>query len=610
MATLLIACSSTLCPYAKGGTTLFGLTYSYGTSGSNDGLISGITDNVQSGRSVSYTYDSLARLSTALTSGSSSYPQWGLQWTYDRYANRTQQQVTNGSGPSNLVTVSATTNQLMGSPYAYDLSGNMTNDGFNTLVYDAENRATSATNSSSSGAYTYDGNGLRVTKCVASCTSSTRYIFSGSKVIAEYASTASPSAPTIEYIYAGTTLIASEDNTSTYRFYQRDHLSNRVVTDINGNVLEQLGHYPYGESWYNSSGDKLLFTSYERDAESGNDYAQARYYVSRLGRFSSVDPLSGSTSDPQSLNRYVYVRDNPTVLVDPSGACGELIETRRRKLHEELEFGGMLLLPSELKKAIYAALAQDPYDDPIVDCIEGGGGGEGGGTGISASDITPPDLGPDPSPDPCAGDPTCGGIISQQPPPLPPGPTTTIYVNASLTPDLEFLNVSFGGTLQFSGGGGPLKNPCGVNTVLTASTELQQQQIRLAGIAVAEVSIANSGDVNGFNLVVGLSPINISDVTLPAGGSVLADFNGRSLAVAAPFGNITLNDPTSSWGASISALTFSSGSITGLSGSATYNGYPIPFTAGAVQKSLNGNSSLLNALGALAKILGKCLGKG
>ena len=283
------------------------------------------------------------RLSTALTSGSSSYPQWGLKWTYDRYANRTAQTITAGSNvPANSVTVNAATNQITGSPYAYDASGNMTNDGLNTLVYDAENRATIATNSGSSGTYTYDGRGLRVSKCVATCTSSTRYIFSGAKVIAEYSASASPSAPNIEYIYAGTTLIASEDNTGTYRFYQRDHLSNRLVTGLSGNILEQLGHYPYGESWYNATNDKLLFTTYERDAESGNDYAQARYYVSRLGRFSSVDPLAGSTSDPQSLNRYVYAHDLPVFLVDPSGQDPCIpIDARHRRRGEVQYFGGM-----------------------------------------------------------------------------------------------------------------------------------------------------------------------------------------------------------------------------------------------------------------------------
>ena len=64
------------------------------------------------------------------------------------------------------------------------------------------------------------------------------------------------------------------------------------------------------------------FTSYERDAESGLDFAQARYYAPPRGRFLSVDPQSASAraADPQSWNRYTYVGNRPTVFVDPSGA--------------------------------------------------------------------------------------------------------------------------------------------------------------------------------------------------------------------------------------------------------------------------------------------------
>ena len=205
--------------YAKSGTTLFGLTYSHGSSGSNDGLISGITDNVQGGRSTSYTYDSLARLSTALTTGSTAYPQWGLQWTYDRYANRTTQTVTAGTAPSNPVTVSSSTNQLTGpAAYAYDASGNMTNDGSNTLVYDGENRATNATNTGASGTYTYDGRGFRVKKVAGSTT--TVYVFAGSRVIAEYDNGAAPTAPSREYLYSGTTLLAKIDSTGTHYYHQ------------------------------------------------------------------------------------------------------------------------------------------------------------------------------------------------------------------------------------------------------------------------------------------------------------------------------------------------------------------------------------------------------
>jgi RHS repeat-associated protein len=379
--------------YAKSGTSLFALAYSYGTSGSNDGLTSSITDSVQPGRSVSYTYDSLARLSTALTTGSTAYPQWGLSWTYDRYANRTVQRVTAGTGvPSNTVTISASTNQITGSPYTYDASGNMTNDGLNTLVYDAENRTTSATNGSSSGAYTYDGGGLRIKKVAGSI--ATVYVFSGTKVIAEYDNGAAPTAPSREYVYSGTTLLAKFDSTGTH-YYHKDVLSNRVVTDSGGNVYEQLGHYPYGESWYNASNDKLFFTSYERDSESGNDYAQARYYVSRLGRFSSTDPLAGNTGDPQSLNRYVYGRDLPVILVDPSGQDGDCPqETRRKRWIDREDFGGgMVLFPSEMEE-IFAA------QDPTGICGGGGGGDVGGGDDPPTVDNGNPPI---PPPEPESG---------------------------------------------------------------------------------------------------------------------------------------------------------------------------------------------------------------
>jgi RHS repeat-associated protein len=108
-------------------------------------------------------------------------------------------------------------------------------------------------------------------------------------------------------------------NSST-TYHHSDHLSVRVSTDANGNKIGEQGHYPYGESWYSANTTtKFIFTSYERDSESGNDYAMGRYYFVTLGRFCTVDPVSGSPGDPQSWNRYVYVRDNPINMTDPSG---------------------------------------------------------------------------------------------------------------------------------------------------------------------------------------------------------------------------------------------------------------------------------------------------
>src|SRR5207245_1854031 len=83
--------------------------------------------------------------------------------------------------------------------YSHDCNGKMTNDGANSVTYDAENRAVTAAGTT----YVYDGNGLRVRKCAPNCTSptsSTVYIFAGSKVIAEYDNSAAPASPTREYI--------------------------------------------------------------------------------------------------------------------------------------------------------------------------------------------------------------------------------------------------------------------------------------------------------------------------------------------------------------------------------------------------------------------------
>jgi len=297
-------------------TTKFGLTYGYASSPNNNGQIASITDSVDNGRTAAYTYDPLSRLSTALTTGSVTYPQWGLSWGYDRYGNRLNQTLTAGSGYQGSVTVNPATNHITTAGYAYDANGNMTNDGMNTLTYDAENHSVTSSGTLGSGTYTYDGNGLRVKKVSASTT--TVYVFSGSKVIAEYDNGAVPAAPSREFIYGGGTLLAKIDSSGTKYFHQ-DHLSNRLVTSSTGAVVEQVGHFPFGDPWYNATNDKLYFTSYERDAESGSDYAMARYYVWRIGRFTSLDPLAGSTSDPQSLDRYTYVENNPISLIDPSG---------------------------------------------------------------------------------------------------------------------------------------------------------------------------------------------------------------------------------------------------------------------------------------------------
>ncbi len=159
---------------------------------------------------------------------------------------------------------------------------------------------------------------------------------------------ASPSSATKEYIYSGGALLATVTSSST-TYHHQDHLSIRMSTDANGNDLADQGHFPYGETWYmGSSGTKWQFTTYERDAESGNDYAQARSNVNRLARFSSLDPLSGDISDPQSLNRYSYVRNMPVMAVDPTGMwpCGSPVASKLPEGSEDKGAGHFLPDPN------------------------------------------------------------------------------------------------------------------------------------------------------------------------------------------------------------------------------------------------------------------------
>jgi RHS repeat-associated protein len=323
--------------YAKGNSSpYFNLQYWYqqnssncpnGTTG-NNGSIQCITDNADSGRSVSYSYDPLGRMISAQTTGDSTYPQWGLAETYDRYGNRLSETVTAGSGPQSSMSFN-NNNQPVG--YTYDASGNMTVEPLsppNNMSYDAENRMTEFSSGGGWSEYVYAGNGQRIFRDADSLGIYRASVYSGSQVVAEYDNdNEDPSTPAVEYIYnpAGgdtTQLLASISN-GAITYYHQDDKSVRLTTDVNGNVLTQQGTYPFGEPWYSTNNlapeDNWVFTSYDRDQESGLDYALARYYDSRTGTFCSADPLAGDPSDPQSWNRYPYGRNDPIDITDPSG---------------------------------------------------------------------------------------------------------------------------------------------------------------------------------------------------------------------------------------------------------------------------------------------------
>lgn len=199
--------------------------------------------------------------------------------------------------------------------------------------------------------------------------------------------------PGNEYIYAGSLRVAIIQNgTSTY-YWHNDHLSPRVRTDTSGNIADQRGTFPFGETWYSPSGSTYVFTNYYRDVEAeGNDYAQARTYVGGLGRFSSPDPISGSISDPQSLNRYSYVRNQPIMLSDPFGTCpGGVAQNRDSTKSDESKKGGPSDSDSEMGEPQEGIHSRWPYGG-CEGFTDTGGGNAGtfsvdGGETFDASSI-------------------------------------------------------------------------------------------------------------------------------------------------------------------------------------------------------------------------------
>jgi RHS repeat-associated protein len=102
----------------------------------------------------------------------------------------------------------------------------------------------------------------------------------------------------------------------------------RAVTNSSGAVIERHDYYAFGEECTTSPctapglGQPLHFSGKERDQETGFDYFGARYYGSKVGRFTTVDPVLGldaSLGDPQRWNRYAYARNNPLRYIDLTG---------------------------------------------------------------------------------------------------------------------------------------------------------------------------------------------------------------------------------------------------------------------------------------------------
>jgi RHS repeat-associated protein len=115
--------------------------------------------------------------------------------------------------------------------------------------------------------------------------------------------------------------------TEQVEYYALDAIGSvRVVFDASGAVVARLDYEPFGKELSSAKGPDRKFAKLFRDSEAGLDYAEARSYQVRTGRFSSPDPVNAGLTDPQRWNRYGYASNNPLMFVDPHGLFSEVPE--------------------------------------------------------------------------------------------------------------------------------------------------------------------------------------------------------------------------------------------------------------------------------------------
>jgi RHS repeat-associated protein len=291
------------------------LSYSHSSGGLNNGSLITMTDNAATGRTQTYAYDHLNRITGATTQATSGSDCWGQSFTYaDRYGNLSQitGTQTGCSVPGLSVSINSAKNQINTGGYQYDSAGNMTNDP-TPLVYtwDAENRLKSVAGVS----YTYDGRGRRVQKSSGVM----EWYGVDGKLLAE---TDSSGNLVSEFIYFGGRPVARRDASGSVYYYSSDALGSvRAVTNATGGVQLMSEYYPYGGERIitNNMDDRHKLTGKMRDTETGLDHYDYRMLSSTMGRWISVDSGPMMPWNPQSLNRYAYVLGNPINKTDPDG---------------------------------------------------------------------------------------------------------------------------------------------------------------------------------------------------------------------------------------------------------------------------------------------------
>ncbi len=276
-----------------------------------------------------FSYDSIGRLAEAKEfrgdKGNLTYKQ---KFDYDRFGNLYRKNALNPTAgqenplpfaPIEDADVSKQTNRFTANTQ-YDDAGNVIQDTKyrnQNFWYDANGRMykTAGTLSQNQSNAVYDALGGRVATKVDGVW--TFFVYDiNCKSVAEYGGLQSADEGGVKYLL------------------QDFQGSTRAIVSQGGFVQSRMDYTAFGEEilagtgqrtaqqGFNSNNDfNQKYAQTERDKATGLDHTWFRKLENQAGRWTSPDPYNGSmnTGNPQSLNRYSYVENQPTNFVDPSG---------------------------------------------------------------------------------------------------------------------------------------------------------------------------------------------------------------------------------------------------------------------------------------------------
>src|SRR2546427_9780984 len=219
--------------------------------------------------------------------------------------------------------------------YKYSVYNRLTSAGSVSFSYDANGNSVTKVNGSTTWSYAYDfenrlataqKNGVTVAKnfydgsgsLVRSVEGSAQQAFGYQGTNRIYAINVN-SSTTADYLFANGLLVASR-NASAVSYYQEDAVGSvRLATTVGGSQTYSSAYRPFGTSYGTAGSSSVGYAGKPSDSVTGLYYFGARFYDPTVQRFITEDSVSGAREDPLSLNRYVYARDNPLGITDPTG---------------------------------------------------------------------------------------------------------------------------------------------------------------------------------------------------------------------------------------------------------------------------------------------------